>query len=63
MAVLDHDPSVLTDRPGPLIIADTGYISRELDTYLTEREVRPPRPSYRNCTPHPASTCSNPFGN
>ncbi|HET6711210.1 MAG TPA: IS982 family transposase, partial [Amycolatopsis sp.] len=37
MAILDHDPSLLTDRPGLLIIGDKGYISRELDSFLTER--------------------------
>jgi hypothetical protein len=54
MAVLDHDPSVLTDRPGLLIIADKGYVSRELDNYLAERGARLLRPSYRNRVPHPA---------
>jgi hypothetical protein len=42
-----------------LIIADKGYVSRELDTFLTEHGVRLLRPSYRNRTPHPTSTCSN----
>jgi hypothetical protein len=54
MAIPDHDPSVLADRPGLLIIADKGYVSRELDTFLVERGVRLLRPSYRNRTPHPA---------
>ncbi|WP_189260147.1 IS982 family transposase, partial [Lentzea flava] len=54
MAILDHDPSVLSDRPGLLIIADKGYVSGELDTFLAERGVRLLRPSYRNRTPHPA---------
>ena len=31
MAILDHDPTLTTDRPGLLIIADKGYVSRELD--------------------------------
>ena len=54
MAVPDHDPSVLSDRPALLIIADKGYVSHELDAYLTERKMRLLRPSYRNRTPHPA---------
>jgi hypothetical protein len=54
MAVLDHDPTLLSDRPGLLIIADKGYISRELDTYLAEHGTQLWRPSYRNRTPHPA---------
>ena len=33
-AIWDHDPSVLADRPGPLIIADKGDISHELDNHL-----------------------------
>jgi hypothetical protein len=53
MAILDHDPSVLADRPGLLIIADKGYVSRELDMFLAERGVRLLRPSYRNRTPAP----------
>jgi hypothetical protein len=54
MAILDNDPSVLTDRPGLLIIADKGYVSSELDAYLTKHGVRLLRPSYRNRIPHPA---------
>jgi hypothetical protein len=54
MAVLDHDPTLLSDRPGLLIIADKGYISRELDTYLAQHRTQLWRPSYRNRTPHPA---------
>lgn len=53
MAICDHEPRLLTDRPGLLIIADKGYVSRELDHYLTERGVRLIRPSYRNRRPHP----------
>ena len=54
MAVLDHDRTLTADRPGLTIIADKGYVSRELDGYLAERGVRLLRPSYRNRTPHPA---------
>jgi hypothetical protein len=39
--------------PGLLIIADNGYVSRELDAYLAERGVRLLRPNYRNRTPRP----------
>jgi hypothetical protein len=53
-AILDHDPHLLAERPGLLIIADKGYVSRELDAYLAQRGVRLWRPSYRNRTPHPA---------
>src|SRR4051794_16193811 len=36
-AVLDHDPDLVTDRPGVLIVPDKGYVSAELDRWLTER--------------------------
>lgn len=52
-AVLDHDPDLLAERPGLLIVADKGYVSAELDRWLTDRGVRLLRPSYRNRTPHP----------
>ncbi|MBO4210923.1 IS982 family transposase [Micromonospora echinofusca] len=50
-AVLDHDPGLVADRPGLLIVADKGYVSAELDRWLAERGVRLLRPSYRNRTP------------
>jgi hypothetical protein len=53
MAICDHEPLLLTARPGLLIVADKGYVSRELDNYLAERRVLLIRPSYRNRTPHP----------
>ncbi|GAB1508640.1 transposase [Actinophytocola sp. KF-1] len=53
MAICDHEPDLLTERPGLLIIADKGYVSRELDQFLHERGVLLIRPSYRNRTPHP----------
>jgi len=53
MAVLDHDPGLTATRPGLTIIADKGYVSRELDSYLAQRGVVLLRPSYRNRTPHP----------
>jgi hypothetical protein len=56
MAICDHEPHLLTDRPGLLFIADKGYVSRELDGYLTQRSVRLIRPSYRNRAPHPGES-------
>ncbi len=35
--VLDHDPGLLAERPGLLIVADKGYVSAELDRWLAER--------------------------
>jgi hypothetical protein len=37
MAILDHDRTMLTDRPDLLTIADKGCISPELDDFLAER--------------------------
>ncbi len=48
IAVLDQDRGLLHERPGLLILADKGYLSREPDTYLTDRGVRLLRPSDRN---------------
>ncbi len=53
MTVLDHDRHLLAARPGLLLIADKGYISAELDTYLRDRGVELLRPSYRNRPPRP----------
>ncbi|WP_254897475.1 transposase [Amycolatopsis sp. Hca4] len=39
MAICDHEPHLLTDRPSLLIIADEGYVSAELDRFLAERRV------------------------
>ncbi len=51
MAICDHDPDLLAERPGLLIIADKGYVAAELDRYLAERGVQLLRPSSRNRTP------------
>jgi hypothetical protein len=61
MAVLDHDPSLTSTRPGLTIIADKGYVSRELDHYLAERGVALLRPSYRNRTPRPGEHLLKPI--
>lgn len=61
MSICEHDPVLLTERPDLLIIADKGYISAELDTYLAERGVRLLRPSYRNRTPHPSQHLLKPI--
>ena len=61
MAVLDHDPALTADRPGLTIIADKGYVSRELDTYLAERGAALLRPSYRNRRPHPGEHLLKPI--
>lgn len=52
LAIMDQEPALSAQRQGLTVIADKGYVSRELDTYLTERGVTLLRPSYRNRTPH-----------
>nr|WP_211177151.1 IS982 family transposase [Pseudonocardia acidicola] len=61
MAILDHDPTLTGDRPGLTIIADKGYVSAELDRYLSERGVTLLRPSYRNRTPRPGEHLLKPI--
>ena len=61
MAILDHDPALTAHRPGLTIIADKGYVSAELDRYLTERGVALLRPSYRNRAPRPGEQLLKPI--
>jgi hypothetical protein len=61
MAILEHDPTLTTERPGLIIIADKGYASAELDRFLTERGVALLRPSYRNRTPRPGEHLLKPI--
>jgi hypothetical protein len=61
MAVLDHDPGLTRQRPGLTIIADKGYVSRELDSYLAGHGVVLLRPSYRNRTPRPGEYLLKPI--
>ncbi|MEV0169447.1 IS982 family transposase [Nonomuraea fuscirosea] len=61
MAICEHDPHLLAERPGLLIVADKGYVSAELDAFLTERGVRLLRPSYRNRTPRPSEELLKPI--
>ncbi|HEY2284549.1 MAG TPA: transposase, partial [Streptosporangiaceae bacterium] len=52
-AIIDRDPHLVSQRPGLMIIADKGYVSRDLDRWLGERGVQILRPSYRNLSPRP----------
>jgi hypothetical protein len=61
MAMCDHDPTLLATRPGLTIIADKGYVSRELDHYLAEQQVRLLRPSYRNRATRPGEHLLKPI--
>jgi hypothetical protein len=61
MAVLAHDPTLLADRPGLVIVADKGYVSTELDAFLADRGTVLLRPSYRNRTPRPGEHLLKPI--
>ncbi|MFF5172223.1 IS982 family transposase [Micromonospora sp. NPDC000089] len=52
-AILDHDPDLHTTRHDLLIVGDKGYISHELDRWLTDRGIRLLRPAYRHQKPRP----------
>jgi hypothetical protein len=61
ISALDHDPTPARDRTGLTIIADKGYVSSELDSYLADRCVALLRPSYRNRVPHLAEHLLKPI--
>jgi hypothetical protein len=61
MAVLDHDPTLTHGRPGLTLIAGKGYVSAELDHYLTEHGATLLRPSYRNRAPRPGEQLLKPI--
>jgi hypothetical protein len=60
-AILDHDPLLLAERPGLLIVADKGYVSKQLDGWLAERGAQLLRPTYRNHTPRPGEHLLKPI--
>ena len=61
MAIIEHDPDLIAGRPGLVIIADKGYVSAELDRWLTGRGVTIVRPSYRNLAPRPGEQLLKPI--
>src|SRR3982751_5095045 len=61
MAVLDQDRHLLAARPGLLLIADKGYASAELDSYLDHHGVELLRPAYRNGAPRPGQALLAPI--
>jgi hypothetical protein len=60
MAILDHDRRLIAARPGLVLIADKGYVSRELDQFLADRGATLLRPSYRNRRPRPGEQLLKP---
>jgi hypothetical protein len=59
-AIIERDPDLIGDRPDPVVVADKGYVSKDLDKWLTERRVTILRPTYAICGRGPASTSSSP---
>jgi Transposase DDE domain len=59
--VLEHDPQLIHDRPGLLIVADKGYVSATLEHWLADRGVRILRPSYRTSRPRPGEHLLKPI--
>jgi hypothetical protein len=53
LGMLATEPELLAAHPGQTIIADKGYVSRDLDRQLADGGLRLLRPSYRNHTPRP----------
>jgi len=51
--LLETDPALLAHRGGQTIIADKGYRSRELDTFLADHDATLIRPTFRNEAPRP----------
>jgi len=60
-AIIEHDPDLIADRPGLVIIADKGYVSQDLDSWLAGRGVTILRPTYRNLTPRPGEHLLKPI--
>ncbi len=57
--MIDDEPHLAAARPGLLILADEGYITAELDRFLTVHGISLLRSSYRNRgTSRPGEPCS-----
>ena len=61
MAIIERDPYLISGRPGLVIIADKGYVSKELDHWLAGRGVTILRPTYRNLRPRPGEHLLKPI--
>ncbi|WP_186001207.1 hypothetical protein [Streptomyces sp. IB201691-2A2] len=61
-AMLDADEDLIADRPGPLIIADEGFASKEFENDLVMRGAELPRPSFKGRRSARARACSRRCG-
>jgi hypothetical protein len=59
--LLESEPELLRGRVGQTLIADKGYTSRELETFLDEHGVHLLRPAYKNRPPRPGAHLLKPF--
>src|SRR5205814_8807747 len=53
--LFEAEPALLRDRQGQTVIADKGYASAEVETFLTEAGARPLRPAFKNERPGPGA--------
>ncbi|MFC5668403.1 hypothetical protein ACFP3U_36280 [Kitasatospora misakiensis] len=53
-AIVETEPHLVEERPGLLILADTGYVFVELDRSLDRYGIPLLRPSYRTLAPRPS---------
>ncbi|MDX3832799.1 hypothetical protein PV707_10920 [Streptomyces europaeiscabiei] len=61
-ATLDVDEDLVAGRPGPLIIADEGFASKEFENDLVVRGAELPRPSIKGRRSARARACSSRCG-
>ncbi len=59
--MFEIDAELMAARPGQVLIADKGYASRELDTFLAEHGTTLIRPTYQRDKPRPGQRFLRPF--
>ncbi len=60
-SMLLHDADLLASHPGQTVIGDKGYVSRHLDTFMTDHGLTLLRPTYRNHKPRPGEHLLKPI--
>ena len=59
--LLEIEPGLLDDRPGQVVLADKGYRSAELETFLADHGATLLRPAMRNEKPRPGARFLKPL--
>ncbi|MCC0100861.1 IS982 family transposase, partial [Streptomyces flavotricini] len=59
--MLTGDQDLLTTHPGQTVVGDKGYVSKLLDTFMTDHGLTLLRPSYRNLKPRPGEHLLKPI--